>query len=149
MIELAIDGNGEPFDVPERITSWRVRRQQQDGRGRPELVYDATGRPILLPVRATHGDVLQAAGPGRYRLDPVDASGRTDESVPTAVTGYMQAPDATGDGAATPGASGGKSPGPAQSSEMERLLANTIQQNTLIATTMITNFSAIMARRRS
>lgn len=90
MTELAIDANGDPFDVPANITGWRVRRLQPDGRGRPELVYDAMGRPVVLPVDAGFSDLHHAVGPGRYRLDPVDASGRADAAVPTACTGYLQ-----------------------------------------------------------
>ncbi len=98
--ELAIDSDGEPFDVPQHITGWRLRRLQPDGRGRPELVYDAVGRPVILPAEATFMELRDAAGAGRYRLDPVDASGHVDAAVKTACTGYVQAPETMCDAAA-------------------------------------------------
>jgi hypothetical protein len=153
-LALAIDVNGEPFDLPGHITGWRVRRLQPDGRGRPELVYDPAGRPVLLPLHAGFADVLQAAGPGRYRLDPVDHRGRTDEKLPTGVTGYMQALDSAGDGARVAnengyGAIAGAKPAsPGPLSELGQLLAMTVQHNTqmatTMATTMATQLSAIM-----
>ena len=98
-LELAIDGDGEPFDVPAHVTGWRIRRLQPDGRGRPELVYDATGRPVVLPVDATFVALRDTVGGGRYRLDPIDASGHVDATVKTACTGYVQPVETSNDGA--------------------------------------------------
>src|SRR4051812_32331605 len=96
-LELAIDGDGEPFDVPAHVTGWRIRRLQPDGRGRPELVYDATGRPVVLPVDSTFVALRDTVGGGRYRLDPIDASGHVDATVKTACTGYVQPVEASND----------------------------------------------------
>ncbi|HEU4729266.1 MAG TPA: hypothetical protein VFT22_15300 [Kofleriaceae bacterium] len=87
--ELAIDADGQPFMVPPEVTGWRVRRVE--GRGRPELAYDRLGRPLLLAVDATHTDLLTAAGPGRYRLDPIDATGHICADVPVGCTGTIHA----------------------------------------------------------
>lgn len=104
--ELAIDSDGEPIEVPPHIVGWRLRRLQPDGRGRPELVHDALGRPVVLTVDATFEELRDLAGPGRYRLDPLDASGRVDSSVKTACTGYVQPVDTAADVAGPTGRAG-------------------------------------------
>ncbi len=86
--ELAIDQDGEPFAVPPDVTGWRVRRAL-DGRGRPELIYKY-GKPLIVPVNASHADVLAAAGAGKYRLDPVDALGHVVADVKVACTGPLR-----------------------------------------------------------
>src|SRR5947209_620014 len=64
--ELAINEEGEPFAVPPEVYGWRVRRSS-DGRGRPALVHArGKGKPLIVPVDASHADLLAAAGPGRY-----------------------------------------------------------------------------------
>ncbi len=90
--ELAIDAEGEPFEVPAEVVRWRVRRVE--GRGKPGLVYlPGQGKPLLLELQATHADLARKAGPGRYRLDPVDAAGRRIDGAPVAVTGPLEAID--------------------------------------------------------
>ncbi|MGH9886652.1 MAG: hypothetical protein ACREBE_14050 [bacterium] len=68
--ELAINEDGEPFSVPDKVTGWRPRRVG-DGRGRPTLVHHTRGpqkgKPLVLRVDASHEELLGAAGPGKYR----------------------------------------------------------------------------------
>jgi hypothetical protein len=73
---LAINQQGEPFDVPNEARGWRVRRQSQGGRGTPMLVR-IEGKPLRLELDATYEDLLEAVDgvPGVYRLDPVDEYG--------------------------------------------------------------------------
>jgi len=44
---------------------------------------------LIIRVEATHGDLLAAAGPGRYRLEAVDDHGRKVDGVPVACTGPL------------------------------------------------------------
>src|ERR1041384_7859488 len=90
--EMAIDQDGEPFDVPPEVAGWRVRRAL-DGRGRPELLHKA-GKPLVVRVDASHADLLAAAGAGKYRLEAVDARGRAVTGVPVACTGPLEAESA-------------------------------------------------------
>jgi hypothetical protein len=89
--ELALNRDGAPFAVPPEVVGWRVRRAQ-GGRGRPELVYRG-GKPLVVPVDATCADLLAAAGPGRYRLDPIDSAGRRAVTVPVAWIGPLHPKD--------------------------------------------------------
>jgi hypothetical protein len=96
--ELAINEEGEPFAVPPEASGWRVRRAA-DGRGRPALVHArgrAKGKPLIVPIDASHADLLAAAGPGRYRLEAVDAELHRIEGVPAGCTGPLTA-DCTAD----------------------------------------------------
>jgi hypothetical protein len=64
--ELAIDEDGEPFELPPQVAGWRVRRAL-DGCGRPLLVHargSDKGKPLILRADATHADLLAAAGSG-------------------------------------------------------------------------------------
>lgn len=90
--ELAIDQDGEPFEVPDHVAGWRVRLAP-DGRGRPGLCYKH-GKPLIVPVDASHADLAAAAGTGRCRLDAVDASGHAVADVPVAWTGPLEGFDA-------------------------------------------------------
>lgn len=137
--ELAIDSDGEPFDVPQHITGWSLRRLQPDGRGRPELVYDAVGRLVILPVEATFIELRDAAGAGRYRLDPIDASGRVDAAVKTACTGYVQAPETMRDAAAT-----GERTKPQARMSYEELLVESMRANMRLAEMVIEKIPAIL-----
>jgi hypothetical protein len=97
--ELAIDEEGEPFGVPPEVKGWRVRRAQ-DGRGRPSLVHGrgkAKGKPLIVPVDASHADLLVAAGPGKYRLEAVDAAHHKIDGIPAACTGPLNAEDGSDD----------------------------------------------------
>src|SRR3954470_24587166 len=74
---LANDANGNPLDVPETAAAWRVRRAS--GRpGRPQNVYDPeTGRHLEGPLHGAVDDLREAGcGPGRYRLEAVDADSK-------------------------------------------------------------------------
>src|SRR5579884_3565981 len=89
MNELAFSMSGEPFDVPDTATGWRVRRVKL--RGAPEVVYGRSGVPLVLPIDATVDDLREAVDmPGRYRLDPV-ADLRV---IPDAPAGYVYVHDA-------------------------------------------------------
>jgi hypothetical protein len=95
MSELAYDAEGDRFEVPAHVTGWRVRRFRNVGaRGAPEVVFGDDGRPLVLPVDAGIDEfrATVAGVPGRYRLDPVDTSGRSVEKVPVA---YLQFGEAT------------------------------------------------------
>jgi hypothetical protein len=67
-----------------------MRARRIAGPGRPELVCDAFGRPVLFPLDATFEDVYRAGGPGKYKLIFVDASGFMLEDGPFCMTGMMQ-----------------------------------------------------------
>ena len=87
MSELAYNTNGEPFDVPEAVTGWRVRRLR-GGRGAPELVYGRDGRPLTLGIEAGMDELRDAVDvSGKYRLDGIDDDGRPVDGVPAA---YVQ-----------------------------------------------------------
>src|SRR5689334_21220584 len=86
--ELAIDQDGEPFAGPDNVAGWRVRTAP-DGRGRPGLRYKH-GKPLIVPVDASHADLAAAAGTGRYRLDAVDASGHAVADVHVVCTGPLE-----------------------------------------------------------
>src|SRR5262245_18894835 len=93
--ELAINVDGEPFAVSPNVAGWRTRRAQ-DGRGRPTLVYGRgadKGKPLKLAVNASHADLLAQAGPGRFRLEPIDENGHRVEDVPVACTRPLSADD--------------------------------------------------------
>jgi hypothetical protein len=91
MCELAINEEGEPFDVPTQVRGWRVRRASER-RGRPTLIHEG-GKPLVLRVDASHADLLAAAGPGKYRLEPVDELRRRVDGVPQAWTGPLSQDD--------------------------------------------------------
>ncbi len=74
---LGFDASGNPIDVPDSATAWRVRRAL--GRpGRPQTVYDPdTGRQLELPITATLDDLRDCGcGPARYRLEAIDAESK-------------------------------------------------------------------------
>src|SRR5262245_14109641 len=80
--ELAFNANGEPFDLPDTVTGWRVRRLR-GGRGAPELVYGRDGRPLTLGIDAGMDELRDAVElSGRYRLDAVDDDGKVIPNVP-------------------------------------------------------------------
>jgi hypothetical protein len=85
---LAHDADGKPLALPPEAVGWRVRRPV-GGRGRPRVVYNATGSPMRLRRGATLED-LRAGGcpPGVYHLDAVDRDGN-----PLGVTAYTELAD--------------------------------------------------------
>jgi hypothetical protein len=71
MSGLAYDANGEPFELPQSMAGWRVRKL--NSKGVPEVVYGRDGLPLYLPLDADIEDLRREAREvGRYRLDPVD-----------------------------------------------------------------------------
>lgn len=77
MSELHYDADGEPAKVPAAAEELRVRRFRKPGeRGACEIVHGADGAPLYVPIDATYTEfrALVDSIPGRYRLDPVDAS---------------------------------------------------------------------------
>ena len=75
-VPLGHDAQGEPIDVPDRATAWRVRRHS-GGRGRPGLVYGRDGSPLVVPIAATAEDLrTEGVSAGTYRLEALDAEGR-------------------------------------------------------------------------
>src|SRR5438874_2694602 len=74
---LANDVNGNPIDVPENASAWRVRRAPV-GTGRPQNVYDPeTGRQLEVALDATLDHLRQCGcGAGRYRLEAVDGESK-------------------------------------------------------------------------
>lgn len=80
MSELAFNLNGEPFDVPETATGWRVRRMK--AKGAPEVVYGRNGQPLVVPIDADVDDVRSEVGTaGRYRFDAVDELNKPIDAV--------------------------------------------------------------------
>lgn len=98
---LAHDENGTPLTVPATANGWLVRRHG-GGRGRPASVYDADGRPLVVPLESTAGD-LRAFGckAGTYRLDAVDSSRQ-----PLGVVAYTELSRGQADEAEGMGSSG-------------------------------------------
>ncbi|MBA3458556.1 MAG: hypothetical protein H0T46_01235 [Deltaproteobacteria bacterium] len=85
--ELAYNVNGEPFEVSDKVTDWRVKGLRA-GRGAPAIAYARDGRPLTVPVDATHDDLREELDvSGRFRLDPIDENGKVVEGVPAA---YVQ-----------------------------------------------------------
>jgi hypothetical protein len=82
---LAHDEEGIPLEVPPSAIGWLVRRHA-GGRGRPGSVYDGDGRPLVVALDATAGE-LRGLGckPGTYRLDAVDGNRR-----PLGVAGFTE-----------------------------------------------------------
>lgn len=82
---LAWDKDGDPVELPETATRWRVRRVNPSGG--PSAV-NAHGEPLMIALEATADDLSEALGSvgerraGRFRLDPVDDNGRIVSSTP-------------------------------------------------------------------
>lgn len=75
MSELAFNYKGEPFAPPSEAAAWRVRRMRETQRGQLDVVRDAAGMPVILPIDVGFDAFREAVGgaPGRYRLDALDA----------------------------------------------------------------------------
>jgi hypothetical protein len=85
---LAWDADGNPIDLPDTATAWRVKKWQPGARGgRGELVYGENGGPLTVPrdVEAWELRELVHNEPGRYRLDAIGEDRRLIEKVPYAV----------------------------------------------------------------
>jgi hypothetical protein len=106
---LAWGRHGNVIAVPEGAGGWRVSWRRLGVRGgSPSVVYEA-GRPLILPLDATHEQLVERVGarPGRYRLDLVDARGRP-------VTGAEPAYSQVDAPIALPGPVPGSAPAPAR-----------------------------------
>jgi hypothetical protein len=89
MSELAFNLNGDPFEVPPNAVGWRVRKMKT--KGAPEVAYGRNGQPLVLPLEADIDDLRGEVGTtGRYRLDPVDDSGKP---IANAQAGYVYVHD--------------------------------------------------------
>ncbi|KAB2887934.1 MAG: hypothetical protein F9K40_20915, partial [Kofleriaceae bacterium] len=90
MSELHFDAEGEPVKVPADADELRVRRFRKPGeRGACEVVHGGDGAPLFVPTDITYLEFRKLVDnvPGRYRLDPVDASRRAcSGAVPLYVT---------------------------------------------------------------
>ena len=90
MSELAFDANGDPITFPAEAEELRVRRFRNPGmRGACEVVHDRDGSPLYVAVDAGYVEFRKVVDgvPGRYRLDPVDASRRViANSTPAYIT---------------------------------------------------------------
>jgi hypothetical protein len=85
MLDFAYNLSGEPFDVPDAVAGWRVRKLK--AKSAPEVVYGLDGIPLVLPVDADMSDLRrEVRAEGRYRLDAVDAQWR---AVPGCPPGYV------------------------------------------------------------
>ena len=87
MSELAVNQYGETFLVTVDATHWMVRRMADVARGGPQATFDAEGRPIVIPIETTLAQFHQilrdhGCAPGKYRLDPVDRTGRPVKGTP-------------------------------------------------------------------
>lgn len=90
MSELAFDANGDPIAFPADAEELRVRRFRNPGmRGACEVVHDRDGAPLYMPVDTSYVEFRKLVDgvPGRYRLDPLDASRRViANSLPAYIT---------------------------------------------------------------
>lgn len=84
---LAKDINGDPVAIPAEAVAWRVRRRSGK-QGRPQSVFDPeTGTPLEIELDSGI-DELRPSGPGGYRLDAIDGSGK----LIAGVTAYVEVP---------------------------------------------------------
>ncbi len=147
--ELAIDEDGEPFDVPPQVAGWRVRRAA-DGRGRPALLHgrgNGKGKPLIVRVNASHDELLAAAGPGKYRLDAVDEYRRKVDGVRTALTGPLSADeddpsedDSSAEIVGSSGNSGGSAARP-----LEDVLCQVVNANTRMVEKALGQIGTVMS----
>jgi hypothetical protein len=83
---LAWSAQGEPMDVPDEAVAWRVRRHKIGAQGgAPEVVW-SQGKPLVLGLEATLEELIERVDgkPGRYRLDPIDDTGKPLKAAPSA-----------------------------------------------------------------
>jgi len=73
--ELAFNYKGQRFAPPSRAVYWSVRRLRDGQRGQLDVVRDAHGLPLIVPIAIGIADFREAVGDqhGRYRLDALDA----------------------------------------------------------------------------
>ena len=97
MPELAYNNNGDPVDVGNRATNWKVFRMA--AKGPPGIVY-RDGVPWRPPIEIGIDEFRNGVGgiAARYRLHAIDAEGQPLD-VPAA---YVQLDDGEGDDTAAP-----------------------------------------------
>lgn len=137
MSELAFNIQGDTFEPPATASGWRVRRLKKAGA--PEVVYGRDGFPLVIPVEAGM-DELKAAvdATGRYRLDPVDETGK---AVKDAVPAYVCV---NRDGAEAGAASSAASSRPPALSPMDHVIVEAMRMNSEIARSVIDRFPLMM-----
>lgn len=86
---LAHDAQGCKIAVPSGTTHWRILRCTP---GRPKLVVGADGQPSRFPLELTHDELLDACGPGKYRLEALDEYGNPLACVTSVTVGLSEAP---------------------------------------------------------
>jgi hypothetical protein len=100
---LAWSQSGDPIELPENATHWRVRRLLGGAKGgAPEVVYGPDGLPLVVERNATADDFAEAVDrrPGKYRLDALDAGRKPIAGVAPAyvmVGGSTAARESAGD----------------------------------------------------
>jgi hypothetical protein len=140
--ELAFTQDGAPFDVGPQVAGWLAHRAH-DGRGRPTLVYGRgqdKGKPLVVPVHASHGDLFAAAGPGKYKLDAVDERGHKVEGVPQAWTGPLSTDDDPTDESSSVEMFGGSS---GRGLRYENVICHMLTEQTKMVSAAIGQMSAI------
>ena len=132
MAELAFNANGETYDLPATVTTWRVRRLKP--RGAPELVYGRHGRPLTIAVDATIEDLSDAVSgvTGRYRLDPCSDDGKVIENLPPAYV-HVVTPDRVEEPAAL-----------VAHADRDSVLREAMRHNTELARAVIDKFPEMM-----
>jgi hypothetical protein len=90
---LARDADGNPLELPQNASAWRVRRHTG---GRPRIVLGADKQPMLVPLAYTVVDLEDILAPGVYRPDLVDGKGEPipDMTVPVSINQLRNADDA-------------------------------------------------------
>jgi hypothetical protein len=72
---LAWSQNGDPIELPQEATLWRVRRLNGGPKGgAPEIVYGVDGLPLTVAIDTTAEDFAEAVErrSGKYRLDSLN-----------------------------------------------------------------------------
>ena len=86
---LAHDAQGCKIAIPNGTTHWRILRCTP---GRPKLVVGADGQPSRFPLELTHDELLDACGPGKFRLEALDEYGNALACVTSVSVGLPEAP---------------------------------------------------------
>lgn len=137
MSELAFDANGEPLTFPASAEELRVRLFRNPGmRGACEVVHDKEGGALYVPIDITYLEFRQRVDgvPGRYRLDPVDASRKVLSNAAPAYVTISSSPR---------NSSSGTHGGP---DERDTLIRDLVRANVEMATAISERFSSVMDR---
>lgn len=99
----------------------------------------------MLPLHATHADLLREAGPGKYRLTPVSAAGQRVAGLPIACTGDLRHDDDDDD--LIDDDAGGELRGQrGATAVLARALARTVNANTRMARDAVGQVSGVMGQ---